>query len=544
MRVQNGYGFVHFAFSPDGIRAALTAVQCLHQVTIDRVTYDCSISYALQQYLIAVNDPTLVPSRTTHPGLSSTSSPQTGGAPFPGDMINTNNSYSSMPSAHNQYNRPTGIAGGMDFRCDPYLEGGRNISGQSPEFPPRDYFAMMRPPTNGPRGAPIDPYMHSSHHDPNMRDFGNVRMASFGRSGGNPYGAPPNSYGQPIQQAPSATGHQGGVRGYFNQPNHGEFYNQHGGQFASQLNTPGMGFASDRFGSTAPSNNHQSYGQQGYGPLGSRPGSATSHGSGVEGITSGGSGHSLSFGSRGGGVYSEFLIEEDVPLRTSSYGGSIPYPPNGSLNTARSHGSQSSEEGRQPPAPGSLPGDSLYANSTDSPKLRQPSNVFQPPMHHQLGVEEEMVLGFQRMGVDGANGTAGVYPGGYYNISAPVNPSYPFSGTTSKASSGSGSAYNLHTPSFHGMSSEAQGSFRQKAVDQFVPTLSMASMGIQSLSSASGSYRDLMTSGDVSDSENVVDVKRLTSADSFIDGNVQHLSSFTHFDEVIGDGPHADGHSM
>eukprot|EP01039_Chlorochromonas_danica_P000455 gene455-492_t len=69
LRVQNGYGFVHYAFTPDGVRSALTAVQCLHQVTIDRVTYDCSISHGLQQYLLHAKDPTLVPFRTTHPAL-------------------------------------------------------------------------------------------------------------------------------------------------------------------------------------------------------------------------------------------------------------------------------------------------------------------------------------------------------------------------------------------------------------------------------------------------------------------------------------------
>jgi hypothetical protein len=56
MRVQNGYGFVHYAFDAEGIQAALTAVQCLHQVTMDGVSYDCSISHTLQR-LIQAQDP-------------------------------------------------------------------------------------------------------------------------------------------------------------------------------------------------------------------------------------------------------------------------------------------------------------------------------------------------------------------------------------------------------------------------------------------------------------------------------------------------------
>eukprot|EP01031_Cornospumella_fuschlensis_P024800 gene24800-29965_t len=69
LRVQNGYGFVHFPFTPDGIRSALTAVQCLHQVTIDRVTYDCSISHALQQFLQLSENNSLIPQGFSHPEL-------------------------------------------------------------------------------------------------------------------------------------------------------------------------------------------------------------------------------------------------------------------------------------------------------------------------------------------------------------------------------------------------------------------------------------------------------------------------------------------
>jgi hypothetical protein len=51
MSVQNGYGFVHYPLTQEGINAALNAVQSLHQVTINQITYDCSISNQLNQIL-------------------------------------------------------------------------------------------------------------------------------------------------------------------------------------------------------------------------------------------------------------------------------------------------------------------------------------------------------------------------------------------------------------------------------------------------------------------------------------------------------------
>jgi hypothetical protein len=51
LKIQNGYGFIHYALNEAGVRAAITAVQSLHQVTIDRVTYDCSVSHALEDVL-------------------------------------------------------------------------------------------------------------------------------------------------------------------------------------------------------------------------------------------------------------------------------------------------------------------------------------------------------------------------------------------------------------------------------------------------------------------------------------------------------------
>jgi hypothetical protein len=48
LKLQNGYGFVHFRLTPEGIRSAINATNAIHQVTIDRVTYDCSLSHSLE----------------------------------------------------------------------------------------------------------------------------------------------------------------------------------------------------------------------------------------------------------------------------------------------------------------------------------------------------------------------------------------------------------------------------------------------------------------------------------------------------------------
>ncbi len=51
MCIQNGYGFVHFPLTNDGIKSALQAVEALHQVTINHISYDCSVSNQLRQVL-------------------------------------------------------------------------------------------------------------------------------------------------------------------------------------------------------------------------------------------------------------------------------------------------------------------------------------------------------------------------------------------------------------------------------------------------------------------------------------------------------------
>jgi hypothetical protein len=49
LHLQKGYGFVHFAFTPEGVAAAIKCCEDMHNATIDKVTYKCSISHRLKQ---------------------------------------------------------------------------------------------------------------------------------------------------------------------------------------------------------------------------------------------------------------------------------------------------------------------------------------------------------------------------------------------------------------------------------------------------------------------------------------------------------------
>lgn len=51
MRIQNGYGFIHFPLTSEGIQSALVATREVHQITVDRVIYDCTLSHLLESYL-------------------------------------------------------------------------------------------------------------------------------------------------------------------------------------------------------------------------------------------------------------------------------------------------------------------------------------------------------------------------------------------------------------------------------------------------------------------------------------------------------------
>jgi hypothetical protein len=50
LKLQNGYGFVHFPLTAEGIQAAVDATHNVHQVTVDRVTYDCTLSRLLEDF--------------------------------------------------------------------------------------------------------------------------------------------------------------------------------------------------------------------------------------------------------------------------------------------------------------------------------------------------------------------------------------------------------------------------------------------------------------------------------------------------------------
>mmetsp|Transcript_13316 Transcript_13316/g.14424 ORF Transcript_13316/g.14424 Transcript_13316/m.14424 type:complete len:379 (+) Transcript_13316:93-1229(+) len=55
--LQNGYGFVHYPMSWEGVLSALKAIQVIHQVTIGPVTYDSTLSSSLRA--IIESDPYL-----------------------------------------------------------------------------------------------------------------------------------------------------------------------------------------------------------------------------------------------------------------------------------------------------------------------------------------------------------------------------------------------------------------------------------------------------------------------------------------------------
>jgi hypothetical protein len=50
-QTQNGYGFVHYQCSLEGVQAALQAVAGFHRKTIEDVKFDCKISHQFQQFL-------------------------------------------------------------------------------------------------------------------------------------------------------------------------------------------------------------------------------------------------------------------------------------------------------------------------------------------------------------------------------------------------------------------------------------------------------------------------------------------------------------
>jgi bisphosphoglycerate-dependent phosphoglycerate mutase len=66
LRIQNGYGFVHFPLTADGINAAIAATNLIRQYTIDRVTYDSCLTRSLEYVIATQKDvlPLIEPIRT------------------------------------------------------------------------------------------------------------------------------------------------------------------------------------------------------------------------------------------------------------------------------------------------------------------------------------------------------------------------------------------------------------------------------------------------------------------------------------------------
>jgi hypothetical protein len=115
LRIQNGYGFVHFALTPEGVRSAVNATNAIHQVTIDRVTYDCSLSHALEQIVAGEVSPpqgSPVPFSPSKHRVGSSTSPIPG---FPSPMHlqqqqqhqdRVHSPQHSFAPPVNQFNRP------------------------------------------------------------------------------------------------------------------------------------------------------------------------------------------------------------------------------------------------------------------------------------------------------------------------------------------------------------------------------------------------------------------------------------------------------
>lgn len=229
--MQNGYGFVHYAFSPDGIRSALTAVQCLHQVTIDRVTYDCSISHGLQQYLLHAKDPTLVPFRTTHPVP-----PNYNNSAFPlsgGNMDRFQRPYSTPPHIDMTMDAVAPNGRGMLTHPDRCNKG--DAFGQYPRgFSPREGFSDPRHyQYHGASSSPAHAQLRGRSglgpsQAPEAYGFHDPQLSSVDRpvthGGRSPRGLSSynssNSVHMGIQGGPSFASHSGAADSWYSQDDH------------------------------------------------------------------------------------------------------------------------------------------------------------------------------------------------------------------------------------------------------------------------------------------------------------------------------------
>lgn len=122
MYIQNGYGFVHFPLTDEGVKSALQAVSALHQVTINHITYDCSISNQLRQVLAQME-------RDRNGG------------------VNSRSSHGAAPMMQNQFPRnvmPKMASGGSYY-------GNRNVGYNMPE-PQASYVPSTTYSNRFPRG--------------------------------------------------------------------------------------------------------------------------------------------------------------------------------------------------------------------------------------------------------------------------------------------------------------------------------------------------------------------------------------------------------
>jgi hypothetical protein len=65
MGMQTGYGFIHYALNDLGVSAALEAVSEMTGIILDLVTYECTVSHGLRNYLL--NNPKNFPMHTQNP---------------------------------------------------------------------------------------------------------------------------------------------------------------------------------------------------------------------------------------------------------------------------------------------------------------------------------------------------------------------------------------------------------------------------------------------------------------------------------------------
>jgi hypothetical protein len=75
--LQSGYGFIHFPLTTEGVNSALEAVTKMNRNSLDNVSYECTVSHGLRNFLISKNIP-LPSNMSTHspsPSVSSSSAP-------------------------------------------------------------------------------------------------------------------------------------------------------------------------------------------------------------------------------------------------------------------------------------------------------------------------------------------------------------------------------------------------------------------------------------------------------------------------------------